>query len=379
METDVLNCSRPESTRRVRSLVASGSVFGVLLLALLAGSASSLAENGVAPVAEPAAAAPASAAAPSASASSSREEQLSAKIAELDAILLERQKLEDSLRGEKGAQSAAQMQLENAKKLIRLELEDYLAQSNSSARLESLLQEYKRGAEEAQAIAARIVEVEKSLGSQHLKFSQAARDVERLKAQLAAEVRERNSRKVQEVARKLDKNLRFEEAISFRCSTSKSLAECLAEQRNDTQIAEWVHDQYQRALGSELNGEVSNLVVSPNWYRYRTKVDFSQASMTLDGTVNAQLRVEAMVSAKKIMPCAILELPYELCDSQVFSLIVRSNKYGDSVRINDQEHGSTPVSLVLDSGIYRIQVTAAGVTQKRTLSLNSDQVVNFRF
>ena len=32
----------------------------------------------------------------------------------------------------------------------------------------------------------------------------------------------------------------------------------------------------------------------------------------------------------------------------MYSLIVRSNKYDDRVRINDQDHGATPVSLMLD-------------------------------
>ena len=68
-----------------------------------------------------------------------------------------------------------------------------------------------------------------------------------------------------------------------------------------------------------------------------------------------------------------------MCDSKTHSLIVRSNKYNDQVLINEQPQGSTPVSLMLDSGVYDIQVTSQGVTQKRTLSLKGDQVVNFKF
>lgn len=68
-----------------------------------------------------------------------------------------------------------------------------------------------------------------------------------------------------------------------------------------------------------------------------------------------------------------------MCPMSNATLIVRSNKYDDRVRINDQEHGATPVSLVLDSGVYDIQVTSGGITQKRTLSLKGDQVVNFKF
>lgn len=221
--------------------------------------------------------------------------------------------------------------------------------------------------------------IERDLAGQQLKFAQAERDVERLRAQLAAEIRERNSRKVQSVARKLDKVLEFEESISFRCSPNKSLAACLAEQQQDSRIGQWVQQHYRRALEGDLAGEIERLDINPTWYRYRTKVDYSQASMSLDGTVTAQMAVKATVLAKKMMPCALLDVPYELCDVRTFSLTVRSNKYDDRVSINDESYGSTPVSLELDSGVYRIEVSAGGVTQKRTLSLNSDQVVNFKF
>ena len=101
--------------------------------------------------------------------------------------------------------------------------------------------------------------------------------------------------------------------------------------------------------------------------------------MSLDGTVDAQVSIQATVTAKKMMPCAILDVPYELCDSRTHSLIVRSNKYGDQVLVNEQPYGSTPVSLMLDSGTYDVQVISGGVTQKRTLSLNGDHVVRFKF
>lgn len=341
-------------------------------------SASQTASSTASPSARPAA----QAATPSAASlqpGSPREEQLAQKIAELDAILHERQKLEDSLRVEKSNQSAAKLQLANAKKMIRLEVEDFFRESSNSERLDSLLGEYKREADSHAEALERVESIEKDLASQHLKFVQAERDVERLRAQLAAEVRERNSKKIQAIARKLDKTLQFEESLSFRCSPSKSLAACLAEQRDDGRMSQWVLDNYQRVLAADIGDQVDSLTLSPNWYRYRTKVDFSQASMSLDGTVNAQLNVKATVIAKKMMACAILEVPYDLCDSKTHSLIVRSNKYDDQVLINDQDHGSTPVSVVLDSGVYHVQVISGGVTQKRTLSLQSDQVVHFKF
>src|SRR3546814_19222850 len=76
-------------------------------------------------------------AAPSESAADSpRAEQLAGKIAELDAILLEKQKLEDALRAEKSELAAVQLQLANSKKLIRLEVDDFLGQSAERKRLD---------------------------------------------------------------------------------------------------------------------------------------------------------------------------------------------------------------------------------------------------
>ncbi|EXF43971.1 PEGA domain protein [Pseudomonas sp. BAY1663] len=362
-------------------MAGSGAV-GALMLTLLVGSSYSQADgepkapqlaklSTPVPVTTPTVA--------DASDGSPRAEQLAAKIAELDALLLDKQKLEDALRIEKSAQAAARLQLENSKKLIRMEVDDFLGQGADRKRLNELLDEHARTTEAEATVSGRVDAIEKDLGSQHLKFSLAARDVERLKAQLAAEIRERNSKKIQAIARKLDKTIRFEQSVSFRCSASKSLADCLAEHRNDGQMSQWVLENYQRVLAEDLKDQVADLALDTGWYRYRTRSDFAQASMSLDGTVNAQVSIEATVSAKKMMPCAILDVPYEQCDSKTYSLIVRSNKYGDQVRINDQEHGATPVSLVLDSGVYDIQVTSGGITQKRTLSLKGDQVLNFKF
>ena len=400
MDADVSICSKPGGSRRTLSLIAAGGAVWSLLAVLLVGSAGShavAAPDNARPAQTSAAAESSnrstartpSSSSTSASSSSSRpasshpgtarEEQLAAKIAELDKILAERQALEDNLRTEKLAQSEALAQMNNTKKLIRLEVEDFFAQSSNSERLDSLLGEYKRDADAHASAIERVAAIERDLAGQQLKFAQAERDVERLRAQLAAEIRERNSRKVQSVARKLDKVLEFEESISFRCSPNKSLAACLAEQQQDGRIGQWVQQHYRRALEGDLAGEIERLDINPTWYRYRTKVDYSQASMSLDGTVTAQMAVKATVLAKKMMPCALLDVPYELCDVRTFSLTVRSNKYDDRVSINDESYGSTPVSLELDSGVYRIEVSAGGVTQKRTLSLNGDQVVNFKF
>lgn len=306
-------------------------------------------------------------------------DQLAAKIAEFDGILAEKQRLEDALRVEKSAQSAAALRSSNAKKLIRQELEDHLALGSDRARLDSLLEDHKRSATEEKEARARVEAAEKDLSAKQLSFSQAARDVERLKAQLASEVRQRNSKKIQSIARRLDKTIYFNEPVSFRCSAAKSLSACLAGYEHEGSMAQWVLQHYERVLGEEIRDQVDHIKLSPSWYSYRTKTEFSEANMSLDGTVNAQMSIEAKVTAKKMMSCAILDVPYELCDSATHSLIVRSNKYDDQVLINEQPHGSTPVSLMLDSGVYHVQIVSGGVTQKRTLSLKEDRVISFKF
>nr|WP_260465340.1 hypothetical protein [Stutzerimonas stutzeri] len=240
MEAGISIFSKAEGTRAPRVLLAISAVGALLAL----GMNSSYTQADAAPQASqlstpaaPESPAAGGTSAVEAAAESPRAEQLSSKIAELDAILLEKQKLEDALRTEKSELAAAQLQMANSKKLIRMEVDEFLGQSAERKRLDELLDEHKRNAEAVAAISGRVEALEKDLGSQHLKFSLAARDVERLKSQLAAEIRERNSKKIQSIARKLDKTIRFEQPVSFRCSASKSLAACLAEHRNDGQMS----------------------------------------------------------------------------------------------------------------------------------------------
>jgi hypothetical protein len=369
MEMDVSKAGR-QGLKNLRVVIAGASLLAVSMLALAASEQSPT--TGTAQLIE-------TAAARGAEPVDGQSEQLSRKIAELDVILADKKQLEEALRVEKSAQSAASLQVANAKKLIRLEIEDFFAQTTNRTRLDSLLEDYARSVVEEEAAQARLQAVEKDLGDRQLKFLQAARDVDRLKAQLASEERKRNSKKVQAIAQRLDKNIYFNESVSFRCSTTKSLAACLGEYRHDERMSRWVQEHYERVLAEEIRDQVATLKLDPNWYNYRTRSEFSEASMSLDGTVSAQVTIQASVTAKKMMSCAILDVPYELCDSKSHSLIVRSNKFNDQVIINEQNHGSTPVSLMLDSGEYEVQVVSEGITQKRTLALKGDQVINFKF
>lgn len=360
------------SSRRMRSWLAGG---GALAILLLVGGGYSQAES-AAPTAMGAAVQSSAGTVP---AEMSREEQLNRKQRELETAGQERQQLQERLRSEKGSLDSALLQLASAKSLIHQEIEDFLKQPAGQERLDGLLADYRRGSEAEQAARQRVQAAEEELGRQHLKYAQLTREVERLTALLASEARERNAKKVQAIARRLERTLHFNETVSFRCSTSKSMAACLAEHRNDSRMSQWVQERYQRVLSEELRDEIDSLQLDPNWYSYRARADFSEASMNLDGTVSAEVIIEAAIKPKKVMPCAILGVSSELCDARSYSLIVRSNRFNDQVRINDQVHGATPVSLILESGEYDVQVTHEGVTQTRKLSLDDDRVVNFRF
>ena len=63
-------------------------------------------------------------------------------------------------------------------------------------------------------------------------------------------------------------------------------------------------------LADDIREQVTELRMDPSWYRYRTRTEFAQASMSTDGTVQALMNVEATISAKQMMPCAILDVPF---------------------------------------------------------------------
>jgi hypothetical protein len=346
--------------------VGSALVFSALFLA---GNAYSQVN------AEPAAAAPASTAEASVLGG---EQQLAANIRELDAIALEKNSLEDLLSSEKVFE-AASLQAANSKKLIRAEVEDYFAQSSSHERLDLMLADFKREAEAENSARLRVASAQKKLSEQQLKFLLADRGVQQLKARLAVEQRARDQQRIKAIAQVLNKTLNFSDSVNFRCSSSKSLATCLNEFDRGANLRQLVLSNYQHALQQALVGQVDNLKLQADWFTYRSKSSFTQASMELDGSVAAQISFEVAIEAKKIMPCALLGVAEALCDSQSYSLSVRSNKFNDRVLINDQLQGATPMSLMLDKGVYRVQVISDGVTQSRKVNLESDKLVNFKF
>lgn len=307
------------------------------------------------------------------------DEQLALNIRELDAIVQEKNSLEDLLSSEKSTYEAASLQAANSKKLIRAEVEEYFAQSASHERLDVMLGDFKREAEAENSARLRVASAQKKLSEQQLKFLLADRGVQQLKARLAVEQKARDQQRIKAIAQVLNKTLNFSDSVSFRCSPSKSLATCLNEYDRGANLRQLVISNYQRALDEALRGQIDNPQLNADWFTYSSKSSFTQASMELDGSVAAQISFEVSVAAKKIMPCALLGVAEALCDSRSYSLSVRSNKFNDRVLINEQLQGATPMSLMLDKGVYRVQVISDGVTQNRTVNLESDKLLNFKF
>jgi hypothetical protein len=356
----VLKSSRVFTAEFKRAAIASALIFA----ALFAPSNAYTQVN-----AEPAAATPAVAG----------EQQLATSTHELEALGLEKASLETLLNTEKSTYEAASLQAANSKKLIRAEVEEYFAQSASRERLDALLGDFKREAEAENSARLRVASAQKKLSEQQLKFVLADRSVQQLKTRLAVEQRERDQQRIKAIAQVLNQTLNFSDSVNFRCSPSKSLATCLNEFDRGANLRQLVLSNYQRALEQALAGQVDNLKLQADWFSYRSKSSFTQASMELDGSVAAQINFDVSIEAKKIMPCALLGVAEALCDNHTYALSVRSNKFNDRVFINEQLQGATPMSLMLDKGVYRVQVIADGVTQSRKVNLESDKLVNFKF
>jgi hypothetical protein len=361
----VLNSSRASATEFKLAVMASALLFSAVLLAsnayAQAGADSALVAS------------------EQASAALDGDQLLAANIRELDAIVLEKNHLEDLLSTEKGVYEAASLQAASSKKLIRTELDDYFAQSASRDRLDAMLDDFKRETEAENSARLRVASAQKKLNEQQLKFVLADRGVQQLKARLAVEQRERDLQRVKAIAQVLNKTLIFSDSVNFRCSSSKSLATCLNEYDRGANLRQLVMSNYQHALDEALRGQVDSPKLNANWFTYRSKSSFTQAGMELDGGVAAQISFEVNIEAKKIMPCALLGVAEALCDSQSYSLSVRSNKFNDRVLINEQLQGATPLSLMLDKGVYRVQVISDGVRKDRTVNLESDKLLNFKF
>lgn len=291
----------------------------------------------------------------------------------------EKIKLDNKWRIERNKYNSVKVRLDDSKKTIRLEMDEVLLNGSPRERLDELLSQHELLGREEKQIAVRVAALEEELASQQLTLTQATRDLERMETSYAAQQREQDIQRVQEISRVLDRELRFTEMVSFKCAPSKSLTACLNEYPLESRIQGWVQDYYQAALSEELSSKIDQVRLSSDWYTTEVSRSFAAANMNLDGSVTAEVDVRANVSARKMMACAVLRAPADLCEDQSLSLIVRSNKYGDQVYINNKPYGSTPLSLILDPGVYNVEVRFQGLTQKRTLTLDDNRYLNFVF
>lgn len=298
---------------------------------------------------------------------------------EVEALVQGKLDLDNRLNVEFGRYEASRLRLEDSKKSIRSETDEILQNNGSRTRLDSLFERHEQLLQDEKKLSEGLAATQEELAASQLKLAGKQRDLERLQASYAAQQRELALRRVQEVARHLERDMSFRETISFKCATSKSLSTCLNEYPLESRIQGWIEEHYQHALSRELSELDVQVQLSPDWYTTRFTREFADATMSLQGAVTADVEVRAQVAPRKMMACSLIGASAELCETHSVSLIVRSNKYGDQVLVNKKPYGSTPLSLMLEPGVYNVEVRYQGLTQKRTLTLDENRHINFVF
>lgn len=304
---------------------------------------------------------------------------ITALVKRVEMLSEEKSELDDAWRIERNKHDSMKIRLEDSKKTVRTEMDEVLLNSLSRERLDELLSQHAALAKREKQVAKQANKLKEELAAHQLLLVRANRDLERKRTLYASQQREQDIKRVQKIARVLDRELNFNEQFNFKCSTNKSITACLNDYPLESRVQAWVKDHYQNVLSNELAGRADQVNLSPDWYSAEIKRDFTEANMNLDGTVMAEVDVRANITPRKMMACALLKAPADLCDAQSSSLIVRSNKYGDMVYINGKPYGPTPLSIMLDPGLYNIEVKYQGLTQKRKLTLEENRHLNFVF
>lgn len=291
----------------------------------------------------------------------------------------ERAKLDGQLTKVRGELEATRLRITESKKALRLEMEELLQNSGNRKRLDGMLQQHEILQSDENAQEENLESLRKELAASILTLQESRRDLTRMRTEYRAQQRELAIQKIQEVSLLLEREFAFTEQLEFKCSPNRSLQACLAEKPLDASVNDWIRQHYGQLLKVELSELVGQIDLNSDWYDARVKRNFSSASMSLDGTVTATLDINARIVPRKMMPCALLGASADLCDSRALSLVVRSNKYGDQVIINNKNYGSTPLSLMMDPGVYQVEIHYQGLIQKRSLTLEENRHLNFVF
>ncbi len=290
-----------------------------------------------------------------------------------------RASLDERLTLERTQLDAVRVRISDSKKNVRQEMEEVLQNNSPRQRLDNLLQHHETLQASEQELTDKLAATREELAAGILAQQQAQRELDRLKKDYAARQREQAIAQVQEVGRLLERDIEFSEQLSFKCPATRSLQLCLTEKLLDASVQGWVKTRYQNVLQQELADRVELVELNSDWYDARVQHEFADASINLEGQVKATLKVAARITPRRMMPCALLGAPADLCDNRTLSLVVRSNRFGDNVLINQKSYGPTPLSLMLDPGVYQVEIQFQGLSQKRTLSLDENRHLNFVF
>lgn len=269
------------------------------------------------------------------------------------------------------------------KKAIILETDNFLTanEGRASAEDESLRTKYLSQVALRKTLDQRLSAAKLSIKKYSGEIASAKAELAKTQAALAGLENAKHKLAIINIRKQLPRSLSFSEAIDFKCSPLKGISSCLADKDIQSNVEGWLVDRYAKAVIQQKLAAGQNQVpsISPSQFSFTFTHTYTNASMTMDGRVSANVSVQAAITPKLALACAVLSINPSLCSSQMHTLTVRSNMNNDSVAVGGTHYGSTPLVLVLASGEHNIQLTHEGKKLERSVSLDADKLVNFKF
>lgn len=296
-------------------------------------------------------------------------------------------RLEDTLVALNQAWESAELERNGARALegrmkqtILLETDSFLRGEIDVSGLEQLRLEYAEQREKRQELDEKALKLKGELKSLEQKRMALNLNISERKTVITRLANSHDQKAIVDVRKRLPREISFTEKFSFHCPTSKGLSVCLAEKNISSLVHERIFERYEESLvgARVVSLEGKPLTINESELKYTFSHSFLSADMDINGKVSAEVRINAHIRAELSLACSVLGVEQQLCSEQLYVLTVRSNKYGDQVRVNGEYHGSTPVVLALPKGQHTIQVKLDSAELKKTVKLDRDRVVKFQ-
>ncbi|ODQ01531.1 SUMF1/EgtB/PvdO family nonheme iron enzyme [Salinivibrio sp. SS2] len=312
----------------------------------------------------------------------SQNDELALQQAKLDDLLVKRATLDDEL-------SQLQRERSEAKAQLDAKFQDLIADPSTDIgpyqqAYQQAWQKVNNHQQEQAANESAIIEQKKLLAQQ-----------ERQQALLATTLENLHEAMREARAERLRKELTQKDTIevvhSVTCAPNMTLAACANQGKTLTM---------QQAI-REFRGQVTDFVTESAAVKQNIdKVAFNihvtnsevvDAGFTGGTDYTTRIKAELVSRPGKTAACRLLDLEDRYCVETTqaqqqakhkqqakrwVNVTVRSNRYDDSVKINDVSYGSTPVELMLPVGTHELTVSKPGfMPYSREVYLGKDQVV----